>query len=74
METLFKEEKVVHRRSNGQFATKERAEMDKIKGENEYLRFETEKYKRQALALAIVNTLLRKELKEIKEKIYCRNE
>lgn len=69
METLFKEQKKTYRRSNGQFATKERAEMDKIKGENEYLRFEMEKYKRQALALAIVNTLLRKELNEIKDKI-----
>lgn len=69
METLFKEPKKTYRRSNGQFATKEMAEMDKVKDENVYLRFEMEKYKRQALALASVNTILRKELNEIKEKI-----
>lgn len=69
METLFNETKTTYRRSNGQFATKEMAEMDKVKNENVYLRFEMEKYKRQALALASVNTLLRKELSEIKEKI-----
>jgi hypothetical protein len=69
METLFNEPKQTYRRANGRFATKEMAEMDKVKNENVYLRFEMEKYKRQALALASVNTLLRKELNEIKEKI-----
>lgn len=42
MNTLFGEQKVVHRRRNGQFATKDVAYADRIKEENKLLNHEKE--------------------------------
>lgn len=42
MNTLFEEQKVVHRRRNGQFATKDVAYADRIKEENKLLNHEKE--------------------------------
>lgn len=67
METLFVEPKQVFRRSNGQYATKEMAYADKQAKENQYLKFELEKYKRMYLAVAKDNEKLNRKLNSIKD-------
>ena len=66
MNTLFGEQKVVHRRRNGQFATKDVAYADKVAEENKYLRNESEKYRRMALSLEKENGRLKAKLSQIK--------
>lgn len=66
MNTLFEEQKVVHRRRNGQFATKDVAYADRIKEENKLLNHEKEKYQRMALALDKENRRLKEKLLQIK--------
>lgn len=66
MNTLFEEQKVVHRRRNGQFATKDVAYADRIKEENKLLNHEKEKYQRMALALEKENRRLKEKLLQIK--------
>lgn len=66
MNTLFGEQKVVHRRRNGQFATKDVAYADRIKEENKLLNHEKEKYQRMALALKKENRRLKEKLLQIK--------
>lgn len=66
MEALFEMPKVVHRRKNGQYATKEVAYADKIAEENELLKYEKEKYQRMAMALANENKKLKEKLSQIK--------
>lgn len=66
MNTLFEEQKIVHRRANGQFATKEVAYCDRIKEENKMLNHEKEKYQRMALALEKENRRLKEKLTQIK--------
>jgi hypothetical protein len=66
MNTLFEEQKVVHRRRNGQFATKDVAYADKVAEENKYLRNESEKYRRMALSLEKENRRLKDKLSQIK--------
>lgn len=66
MNTLFGEQKVVHRRRNGQFATKDVAYADKVAEENKYLRNESEKYRRMALSLEKENRRLKDKLSQIK--------
>lgn len=66
MNTLFGEQKVVHRRRNGQFATKDVAYADRIKEENKLLYHEKEKYQRMALALEKENRRLKEKLLQIK--------
>ena len=69
MNALFKEEKVVYRRTNGQFATKEMAFADKTAQENAILRYDVEKYKRAYLTTAKRCVALERELNELKDKI-----
>lgn len=66
MNTLFEDQKIVHRRRNGQFATKEVAYADKVAEENKYLRNESEKYRRMALSLEKENRRLKDKLSQIK--------
>lgn len=66
MNTLFEDQKVVHRRRNGQFATKDVAYADRVAEENKSLRFEKEKYQRMALALEKENRRLKEKLLQIK--------
>lgn len=67
MNALFKEDKIVYRRSNGQFATKEMAYADKQAVENQRLRLECEKYQRMYLSVVKENTKLKRMFNEIKE-------
>lgn len=66
MNELFELPKVVYRRKNGQYATKEMAMVDKVTEENKYLRNESEKYRRMALALSNENAKLKDKLNKIK--------
>lgn len=66
MNTLFEDQKIVHRRRNGQFATKDVAYADRVAEENKSLRFEKEKYQRMALALEKENRRLKAKLSQIK--------
>lgn len=66
MNTLFGEQKVVHRRRNGQFATKDVAYADRIKEENKLLRLERDKYQRAWMSLVNENKRLREKIAEIK--------
>ena len=66
MNTLFEDQKIVHRRRNGQFATKEMAYADKVAEENKYLRNESEKCRRMALSLEKENRRLKDKLSQIK--------
>jgi cell shape-determining protein MreC len=66
MNELFELPKVVHRRKNGQYATKEVAYADRVAEENKSLRFEKEKYQRMALALEKENRKLKERLSQIK--------
>ena len=66
MNTLFEEQKIVHRRKNGQFATKDVAYADRIKEENKMLNHEKEKYQRMALVLERENRKLKEKLQQIK--------
>lgn len=66
MNTLFEDQKIVHRRRNGQFATKDVAYADKVAEENKYLRNESEKYRRMALSLEKENRRLKDKLSQIK--------
>lgn len=66
MNELFELPKIVHRRKNGQYATKEMAYADKVAEENKYLRNESEKYRRMALSLEKENRRLKDKLSQIK--------
>jgi hypothetical protein len=66
MNELFELPKVVHRRKNGQFATKEMAMVDRVTEENKYLRNESEKYRRMALSLEKENRKLKERINQIK--------
>ena len=66
MNELFELPKIVHRRKNGQYATKEVAYADKVAEENKYLRNESEKYRRMALSLEKENRRLKAKLSQIK--------
>jgi hypothetical protein len=66
MKELFDTPKVVHRRKNGQFATKEVAYADRVAEENKILRNESEKYRRMYLATLKENQKLKQRLTQIK--------
>lgn len=59
---LFKPEKQVYRLHNGRFATREMAEIEKIKVENKRLRFEVEYFRRAYLAVAKEYARLNREM------------
>lgn len=72
MNTLFDNDpafKQKHRDSKGRFATAEKAAYDIAIKENNYLRYQVEKYRRMAEAVVNSNIRLNRELASIKEKL-----
>ena len=72
MNTLFDNDPVFkqkHRDSKGKFATAEKAAYDKAIRENNYLRYQVEKYRRMAEAVINSNIRLSRELASLKEKL-----
>ena len=72
MNTLFDNDPVFkqkHRDSKGRFATAEKAAYDKSIRENNYLRYQVEKYRRMAEAVVNSNIRLSRELAYLKEKL-----
>lgn len=72
MNTLFDNDPVFnqrHRDSKGRFATAEKVAYDKAIKENNYLRYQVEKYRRMAEAVVNSNIRLSRELASLKEKL-----
>ena len=72
MNTLFDNDPVFkqkHRDSKGRFSTAEKAAYDKAIRENNYLRYQVEKYRIMAEAVVNSNIRLSRELASLKEKL-----